>query len=201
MNKKAFGFTLVELVIATILMTLLSLSYFHIDYFGRFHAINSDRKARLQNNVALVMQRLSKDASRAIGDYNHHAASVGQTIDGDQAIKIWVDVNGNGRRDTLAGGDRVVAYQFTDTGEVYYYSNCVGDVDVPNCGGGSSARELLATRIIAPGSVEMPVPLILANANLEIYLRSRWDVATDSSQENPEVNMYIRLNMPAVSNR
>ncbi|HTZ11410.1 MAG TPA: prepilin-type N-terminal cleavage/methylation domain-containing protein [Candidatus Margulisiibacteriota bacterium] len=206
MNIKNSGVTLVELVVSVVLMSLLVLSYFQIDNFSRLQVLGSDRKAKLQSEVSICLEQLTKDAARAIGDINsNHAAATVSPVSGDYALRIWVDSNPDGMRiDDLSNPshDQEVAYRFTgasgassDRYQVWYYPQCVG----ANCDqAGSVGPEVLSRHIVSFAVSCYPA---LPNNNLDITISARWDPENSVSIDNPAVNMRTRLTMPAVSNR
>jgi len=53
--------TLMELIIAIILMSLIILSLTSIYLFSRFHVFTSDRLTKAQNEASLVLEHMTKN--------------------------------------------------------------------------------------------------------------------------------------------
>ena len=224
MNKKNPGVTLVELVISVALMSLLVLSYFQIDSFSRFQVVSSNRKARLQSDVSLILEQITKDAVGAIGSdgiipYPGHPPTV-QIIypGGVTVLRIWVDGNPyindsdpgydgddhlpNSRRDDLLACpncDHEVGFSFTGaTGAVsdMYQVRYYRYCRGPRCDdiAGYVGPEVLSKHILS-------FTPALVNNIIDLDISARWKPAEAASIENPTVTMRSRLNMPAVSNR
>jgi hypothetical protein len=197
--------TLMELLIAIVLMTLIVLAFANIDLFSRFHVLTADRRAKVQNEVSYVLEHMTKEIGKAIGDINNPAVDTTTDIQGDPAIIAWVDgnpyavppVSPNGRREVYPNDHRI-AYRFTtETGapgtrtQIWYYANCVG----PNCNqAGTVGPEVIATRIYA-GDWNP------SYNNVFVEITGRWDPdpAQQPSPDNPAITMRTRINMPSVS--
>ncbi|MCM8757825.1 MAG: prepilin-type N-terminal cleavage/methylation domain-containing protein, partial [Candidatus Omnitrophica bacterium] len=58
--KKKIGLTLLELLIAITLVGLISLGIWSISTFSYYYLINSDRLAKIQNELAYIVDHISK---------------------------------------------------------------------------------------------------------------------------------------------
>ncbi|MFZ2356816.1 MAG: hypothetical protein WAW67_03210, partial [Candidatus Omnitrophota bacterium] len=65
--KKA-AVSLLELLVALILLSILVLSISSVVNFSRYHVINADKRARIQNDVSFVLAHMRKSVQRGIGD-------------------------------------------------------------------------------------------------------------------------------------
>jgi len=68
-NKSAI--TLLELIIAISLLGVVALAFTSIQNFARYHAIGSERRAKVQNELSFVLQHIAKNVQRATGDSSH----------------------------------------------------------------------------------------------------------------------------------
>ena len=192
------GLTLVELLIAICIFSLIVIGFSSIDTFSQYHVITSDRRAKLQNDASYVLGNMAKNIGRAIGDVNQAPVDTNSGISGDAAIKVWIDSNPNGKRDN---SDSKIAYRHRTTGsqsekyQFWYYSSCVG----PNCNqAGTSSPEVISRKISNFSSSYSS-----GNDYIEIQLTTCWDPdgspAACGSPDNPALSMKNRIYMPAVS--
>lgn len=219
MRKGNCSFTLVELIIAIILMGFLVLSYFSIDIFTRTHAIENERRVQLQNTASFVIEHMKKTLSGAAS----RSGAVGgiaaapltfTTVAGDPAILAWVDVNMNGQQDSA---DKQVAYQYnTATYQIWYYDNYTDSPLAYEIIG--KVRPGTANGFIRPGfgridsgdftadttqiRYDLATPANFTNY-FDIQIITCWDAteSTDTcgSLANPIVAMHGRIAMPSVS--
>lgn len=94
--------TLIELLVAVSILGLLVIGLSNIDTFSHFQVISSDRRAKLQHDAAYVLEHMSRQIARAIGNERVYGAeTVIQTIDNDpdaeaggvetRLVKIYID--------------------------------------------------------------------------------------------------------------
>jgi prepilin-type N-terminal cleavage/methylation domain-containing protein len=196
------GLTLIELLIAIVLLSVIILAISNIDLFTRFHTISADRRVKLQNGVSYVLEHMTKEISRAIGNVVIDGINniVNFTpIAGDTAIRVYIDSNatggpGDGRRDAI--NDRWIAYRYRDASapvneryQIWYYANCVG----PNCNQPGTIGPEVIARNIADFSRSVN------NNVVEVAVTGRWDPSQAASSDNPEVVMRTKIKMPSVS--
>lgn len=196
--------TLLELLIALVLMSLIVLGFSSIDLFSRYHVITSDRRVKIQNEASLGLEHMTKQISRAIG--NEIADGANQVVDttaiaGDPAIRVYVDANGNGKKDS-SPSDYWIAYRFTGaTGnpntqyQIWYYSNYVN----PGSPYETIARNITLFTPIKPINSSNQ----LNNNFITIQLTACWNPATavlpNGAADNPCVSMNTNIKMPSVS--
>jgi len=223
MNRIINGLTLLELVIGIFLMAIIVLGIANIDIFSSFHVTNVSRKSKLQNEVSIVAQHMTKEIGRAIG--NEMTDGVDQvvevtTIGGNAAVKVYVDSGpiditdgnyqpGNGNRADAT--DRWIAYRFTDgTGPVagrYQIRYCPQCTNLPctTCSVPWSDN-IIARNIVAFSIIKPNAPNQLNNNFITVPITGCWDPANadlvtnpNGTPENPCVTMNSQIRMPSVS--
>ena len=175
--------TLVELLIAVCIFSLIVVGFSNIDTFSRYHVLSSDRRIKLQNDAAYVLEHMAKNISKAIGDANQAAVDTSSGISGDTAIKVWIDSNSNGKRD---GSDIQIAYRYrgaTDY-QIWYYSDYVGS---------PGSYEVISRKISSfSGS--------LSDNYVLVEVGTCWNPAVAcGSLDNLALSMTNRIYMPSVS--
>ncbi|MDD2751851.1 MAG: type II secretion system protein [Candidatus Omnitrophica bacterium] len=153
MNLARRAMTLIELMVAIILLSVLAIGFASIAVFSHMQMVTSDRRAKAQNEAAFVLDHMNKEIPRAIGNFANSIAAVGSVnrvvdvsqIGGDNAISVFIDwpedpvTTGaaantpNGRRDDK---DRWIAYRFNQAAHaVWYCPRCNGVADILNSNG------------------------------------------------------------------
>ena len=200
--KQYRGLTLIELLIAVSIFSLIVVGFSNIDTFSRYHVMSSDRQVKLQNDASYVLEHMAKNITGtgtlggAIGDINQPPVNL-TTIGGDNAIKVWIDYNPNGQRDA---SDREIAYRFTGSPAAYQIKFCPECTNGPctNCNPNWNSTEILSSRI----STFTPTYSSTDNY-IDIDITACWDPdgspVTCSSLDNPALSMKNRISMPAVS--
>lgn len=189
--------TLIELLIAIVLMSLVVLGFSSIDLFSRYHVITSDRRIKAQNEASYALEHMSKEIVKAIG--NERVYGTNTVVDlqdpiGTEAarIKVYIDANQNGLRETVSGTDYWIAYRFHNSGsESYQILYCRQCRNKP-CTQCESSWETLSNKI-TNFNVSKSLNFV------EVQITARWDPALASSSDNPSVNMRNRISMPSVS--
>jgi len=200
LNRKSL--TLLELLVAVVLFSLVVIGFSSIDLFSNYHVLSSDKRARLQNELYLVIEHMKKEMGKAVGNEVAFGANSTVNLDninGNQAIQVYLDGNGNGIRDTLIASptendDHWIAYVFTgstgaeaDRYQIWYYPLFIDS---------NSAHEVIARHIYA---ITVTNGLSSNNNYLDIELFTRWAPGVGYSTKNPQVNMQARINMHSVS--
>lgn len=186
--------TLMELLVAIILLGLVGLGIASIEMFSRFQLVNSDRRAKLQNEASLVIAHMSRELSQVVGQTTTQTgggvepAVVAYTD--QRGIRIRIDANGNGQVDAA---DIWVAYRHENS-EIRFYPDVTALIPNPPPVG---TGELLANHVvIAQGLVLTLNP----GANyVGVTIRCRWYPALPASADNTEVAMDSQIKMPSVS--
>ncbi len=197
--------TLIELLIAIVLLSVIILAISSIDLFTRFHTISADRRVKLQNEISYALDHMAKEITLTIGN---RAIAAKDPVDltpisGDAAIRVFIDLgltsgpgDGLGDRQSPTQGDRWIAYRFTgaagnsaDRFQIWYYANCVG----PNCNQPGSIGPEVIARNIADFNRS-----VIDNV-VEVAVTARWQPTQAASPDNPEVVMRTKIKMPSVS--
>lgn len=176
--------TLLELLIALVIMGLLIVGFSSIDLFSRYHVIASERRAKLQNEVSFGLEHMTKSIGRAIGDINDPPVIVDYAV---PRLDIWVDNNSNGMKDA---DDLQVVYVYDSGSQNLSY---LPDALVPQ------DEHLISQRIHL-----FNVTYNATNNYIFITIGSCWDPAQTGgvlcgSPDNPAVIMNATIRMPSVS--
>ncbi|MFA5155991.1 MAG: hypothetical protein WC532_01180 [Candidatus Omnitrophota bacterium] len=184
--------TLLELIMAIVLLSMISLGFLSIDLFSRNSVLSADRQAKVQNSVAFALAHMTKNIGNAIGDKNHPPVSfptnvVVGGVDTYPGIIITVDGNNNG------------LLEFPTDGEVSYFYNET-DHSLNYCSDCSSASnvEKLSNKVVSDLSSTYVTYNNTTNY-IEINLWGRWDPDNPATPQNPEVKLYSYVKMPLVS--
>lgn len=193
--------SLIEVLIAIILIGVVIIAIGNIELFSRFHVAASEKRVKLQNDVSYVIDHLTKTligsaaTGGAIGDILRPTVSIA-----GNAIRIWVDLNRNGRRDSPPDDVEVVYSYQPDTHQVWYY---------PNFSTNPGVHDVLTNSVILPGfgsdTTQPSYFLYDPNNNyLDVQISACWNPAGTppnicNTQENPQVTMQSRIQMPSVS--
>lgn len=183
--KKA-AVTLLELLVALILLSILVLSISSVVNFSRYHVINADKRARIQNDVSFVLAHMRKSVQRGIGDTNNPPLV---TI--ANGFKVRVDNNTTATPGNY-NDDWWLNYALSANTLSFSCTQISGAS--PAC----PSAENLSTKIVS-GAVFGAIPAVPANGfnyyfrdydtTLEVALVARYDPATATSADNPEVVM------------
>lgn len=170
------GITLLELLIAVSLLSLLIIGFSGIELFSRYQVISADKRTRVQNEAAHVVEHISKNIANAIGDRNDFP--VANIPDG---ASIRVDSNRNGRRDAA---DTQIAYRFLPGNIMRYYSNYPGSF------------ETISQKI-------SNFTWTVVNNSFEVEVVACDDPDSNpfacGTSDNPAAEITTRINMPSVS--
>ncbi len=196
--------TLIELIIALVLMVIIVMAFATIDTFCTTHLLVSVRRAQVQQEASFLMGHIirnllgTQDRGGAIGDPINPPVAL-TTIGGNNAITIWVDTNGNGRRDP-SPTDRQIAYRYRPAPnyEVWYYPDYT---TIPG-----SHEEITQKKICPDFGNDPAQPTYFLNPvadTLEIQVTACWDPdgTPDAcgNRKNPNIRLFTRIRMPAVS--
>lgn len=183
MNKQNHSaVTLLELMISLTILGLLVIGLSSIDTFSHRELKVSDNRSKLQNEISYVLEHMAKNINKAIGDINDVPVAL---EDSNKRVKVYIDANKDGLRN-----DYNIAYQYNSTNyEVWYY---------PIYTGGADSYEIITNRI----STFEPT-YSSSNNYVQVNATVCWDpdgTPDDcGTQNNPQVTMVNRIEMPAVS--
>ncbi|MFH0855044.1 MAG: hypothetical protein V1869_00795 [Candidatus Omnitrophota bacterium] len=191
--------TLVELLIAISLLAVMILGVSNIDVFSRYHLITTDHRAKLQNDVSLCLEHMTKKLSGAIGNETLYGANSAVFISPNSTntavLSVLADANGSGQRE-LIGGDYWIGYNFDSSAKQFRYcGQCTSSL----CSSCSVAQEVLARNITAFSASKDFSRGNYINVTLTACSDPTGATASCGSSNNPAVTMSTSITLPAVA--
>jgi len=190
--------TLIELLVALVILSLLVIGLSSIDIFSRFHVLSADRRARSQNEATYILEHMTKQITQAIGDANHNPVQINNLPDGQITI-VQIDSNGDGRLDP--SDDRRIAYRYYDRSapnykyQVRFTPDCLGI----NCTQ-SNVWETVSLHVVSFNCMHTWTDTQRDNfMNVTIGVTWNPDNPICHPIDNPCVTMTTTIKMPAVS--
>lgn len=170
MNKKNDAVTLIELLISVAIISVVIISFYSIDTFSRNQVLNSDRRAKVQNELSYILDHMSKYVQQGRGDLSRPAiAAIGS------GFKVYVDFN-NTPSDLV--DDALISYSLSGAA---LSVNCSG----ANC---PFSTETLSNRITTFTS-----QVIGNGSSVEVNLVARYNSSEAVSLRNPQVEMKTKI--------
>lgn len=191
MATKTRSMTLLELVVALVLLTGVVMGAFGVSFFANNQVIQSERGVKVQNEAAIVLAHMTRNISQGIGDVIDPPVNTAD-IGGDTAIQVFIDSNLNGVQDAA---DNRVAYRY-DNNEIRFCPQC-GNNPCTNCNPNWNSTEIISNRIVPVNPVIFN--FVPGNNFIEVQITARYNPAQAQSAVNPEVTLTTRIKMPAVS--
>lgn len=195
MPAKKKTLSLVELIIAIALLGVIVLGAFSFDIGSRHLLRASETKTQVLNEATLVLDYITKDALRGIGDMIDPALSI--NVAGFLLIKQDGNpdngVLGNGIRDVSNAVDHVIAYGLNNNTDII---RCNITVDPPVIN--PAACQVLSRRAINAGFVITPNPIVDNTAHISVTLRFNPAQARDAFN-NPQVTVQTDIEVPGQS--
>jgi Tfp pilus assembly protein PilV len=180
--------TLIELLIAIVLLAMVILGVNNVNVFSRYHLISTDRRTKIQNDASRCLEHMTKNASQAIGNeavFGGTTAIYATT----NVFSFFADANGDGLRGT-AGEDYWAGYRLnTSTHQLGYCSHC-SDYSCSSC-----SFEYLANNITAFSAANQGN---YVNANITTCWNPA-SPATCNTPDNPSITMDTSIHLPSVS--
>jgi len=194
MPHKNKSVTLLELLIVIVIFGLIIVGITSINVFSRHNVVSSDRRTRLQNEVSLCFEHITKQGLRTIGNETIYGANSAVSIVANTSLSFLVDSNPNGRKDS---SDTWVSYTFSRPNLVYC-ANCGSN---PTCVCSAANREVLSEKIVTFNPTK--VAGFTQGNHIELLIAARWDPSSSAtiSPQNPEINMQATIDLPSVSTR
>jgi Tfp pilus assembly protein PilV len=189
LNVHNKSLTLLELILAVILMSMVVIGFTGIDVFTRQSVISADRRAKVQNSIAYVLAHMTKNIAKAINDPTNsddpNSPITWYPVNDDPSVEIRVDSDNDGR---YGSADKKIAYSYNATNqELRYYP----DSSVPG------TYDIISDKVFW-------IDAYYSNTTnyLKINVTGRWDLNNATvSPENPQINMTTYVDMPSVSAR
>ncbi|HNX80688.1 MAG TPA: prepilin-type N-terminal cleavage/methylation domain-containing protein [Candidatus Omnitrophota bacterium] len=205
------SFTLVELIMAIILLSIITLGLSSLDVFSRVQVFSADRRTQLQQEGALIMAHIGRHVSGAIGnEFVTGADTVVQTTlnPNFRQINIFVDnaadVNNKGRYDLAT--DMWTSYRWDlGNGPNAYHLRYCGQCFNQNCNFNQcvTAVEVLGIRVSNFNFIVQKNAGQLTSNAIDFTLTECWDpdgnpIACGDSH-NPSFTIQNTAVMPSVS--
>ena len=188
--------TLIELIIAIVLVSVIILGINSIDSFSRYQVISSSRRAKLQNDLSYCLDHITKNASLAIGNETGAPNSVVK-ITGN-SLAIFIDANRDGLKGAVSlNDDRWIKYTFSPANKQLTYCGYCSNFSCNPCEA-VEGEEALSNKI----TVFNPSKDFVNSGNyITVDITARWDPASSASvsPDNPEINMRATIALPSVS--
>lgn len=183
--------TLLELIISLVLISLIVLGFASLDLYARYNVQQADRRAKVQNTLSYVLDHMTKNISKAIGDKTNLPVTRSDTL---IVIRVDIDINdgtSNGKLDLDT--DKQIAYSYN--GSTYELSYCDNY--------STASYVVIAKNILSNFSSTYVIYDTTDPSNIKNYIDikiiGRWKMPDAASQANPEITMHTRIKMPAVS--
>lgn len=186
--------TLIELLIAITLLSLIVLGFSSIDLFSRNQVLTADRRAQVQNEVAYVLEHMTKELNNAIGNSIIPNNSPFWAAPDSVQIGYIADVDHNGQRIDDAAHRRGYRYGGSNPYTIWFCTNPIEAM----CYSSGSGAEFLSRRITA-----FTPNYVTTDNYIGIDLTGCWDPDGSpnacGTPDNPSVTMRTRIKMPSVS--
>ncbi len=190
-NRKVFNissFTLVEVLIALFLLSIIALAIGSIKIFSNYQLYSAGRRADTQNSISYCIDHITKEASRVVGNEAVMGANNLVSVIASTRVSFYVDADGDGRN---SAADHWAFYRLFGN-QLLYCPNAA------SAGGNCSvAEETLSDKIITF------TPVKQANFStgnfVQLTMVGRWNPAAAASQDNPQMTMHVAIGLPSVS--
>ena len=193
--------TLLELLIALSLFSVIMLAVASIQYFSRFHVVTSERQSLLQNEISFALEHMSKYVSQGAGPL-----ALERATGPANGFRVRVDRNSTPTpADT--NDDNWISYRLTGNPLRLTCSCATISASSPSCAnfiGGDLASHIRPG--VSYNQIPSPLPanpsgfyINITNPGpsggsmIELALVARWQPANPVSLDNPQVVMKTSL--------
>ncbi len=179
MTRKSIS--LLELILAISLMGVIILGVTSFDMASRQFFTAAERKAKITNEAALILDRIAKDALSSIGHGISESDSPAAVCPYSSTHLLYMvqDTDKNGIRDD--NFDELIVYAFDNNSHVLSRTQAGGDA------------ETVSDKVIIFGA-----PVV--NNTIKIYLTLRYDPSKPADPiSNPQVQSITTVEVPAWS--
>jgi hypothetical protein len=187
--------TLMELLIALVLMGLVILGINSITIFSRYQLISLDRRIKVQNDLSFCLDHIAKRGLSTIGNEKVFGEKTAVVIETDTSLALYIDAprSSLGIRDV---NDYWIKYTFDkSSNRLLYCSNCGASSACLNCR--EEGKEEVLSGIITSFK---PGKNFSEGNYVYVKISGRWDPSKEKdSVDNPEVIMRSTIYLPSVS--
>jgi hypothetical protein len=192
-RNRTRAITLMELLIALVLLCLIVLGISNIDVFCKLVFLGSDRKAKSLNEASYIVEHMSKFIGQAVGDANNTPVTINSPpAYCTQAVLVRIDNVSRAPNGVWDLDDSQIMYCFNNTAHsMRYYNNYTAPAT-------PGEPEELSRNVLNFS------PSLLRNT-VEVNLTGCWNASITSgpracgSVENPRVTLQTRIFMSSVS--
>ena len=94
-HKNIKSVTLVELLIAMMVVAIMVLSFYSLENYGHQQVMSADRRAKVQNSLSYCLEHMSKYVQQANGNSNRKAIQYipGPTGSSATGFRVYIDLN------------------------------------------------------------------------------------------------------------
>ncbi|MEI6631959.1 MAG: prepilin-type N-terminal cleavage/methylation domain-containing protein [bacterium] len=207
------SFTILELLISIIILSILVVVFAAIELFSHTHVLTVDRRAKVQNDLAYIMEHSTKQIAKAIGNAQINSNDIVKIgpIDGDdtEAIVFYTDANKDGiRNDDAENPSPWKAYRLRmpilepeGNYRLWWCPSCSDSTCVTCDPSWGTLENILSKRV-----TDVIYNYNPANNYVDITIQGCWDpekvtTADDcgTSDRNPSTSFTARIKMPSVS--
>jgi len=190
MPKSKSASSLIELIMAIILMSLVLLGFFSIDLFSRNHVISADKRVKVQNQISYALDYISKYVQQGVGEFNSPAIRRYPAAGVQTGFQVRVDLNTPRTPGNLVDDPWITFYLDGNALKVIFITT----------------TEVLTEKIISNFSAtvmpDYPTAGFYARITdngmaVDVGLVGRYDPAVAVSSDNPQIAMKTRLVCPS----
>lgn len=198
----ARGLTLLELMIALVLLSLVVTVFYQLQIFTHQNVLIADRRSQVQNEVSFILEHMSQNIKNAIGNTalvgpSNQVVNV-DTTSGAERLSVYIDASGDGARQDPTNNpavdrDHWISYRRpADSNEIEFCGRCQTD---SSCGSCMDTREVLGRRV-----TEFDPVYTVGNNFVDVTITARFDPSTPAGvSDNPQVSMQAGIAMLGVS--
>ncbi len=170
--------TLIELLIAIVLLGVMTLAFSSIDLFSRHHLRTSEMRVKIHNELSYVLETIAKDVVRATGDENDRGIKY---VNGT-SFTVRIDTPGLVPTPANYADDTTITYAISGY-QITKQGVTLNTQDIIPAGGFSYT--LCDKTSCSPG--------ITSGIGIEINLMGRYKPAQALSVDNPESRIKTKI--------
>jgi len=173
-----------ELLLAMTLFSVMVLGISTVQIFCQQTLVNTNRKARVTNQVSYVLEHMSKYIGMGVGNAGDYPVTINAAPSFcTNAIQVWTDLDQSGTKN--APDCKVLYCLNSTTHTLSFYSNYTSE-SVPG------PVEFLGYNIL------QMIVYVIRNA-VDVTIVGCLDASASSSLDNPRITLQTRIVMPLVS--